>query len=194
MIPPRDTMSAEAAVVTWAVGSTNKAKVEAVRVCVTKCFPTTQHILISTAAPSGVSNQPMSADECITGATNRANHALEQFPDAHYGVGLEGGLEVVGGKYFECGWMCVVDRATGRVGLGSSARFQMSPVLMRPILEEGKELAEVMDRLTGATDVRSGLGAMGVLTGGYLGRAEAYMHGLMFALAPFLSERKYWEE
>lgn len=68
----------------------------------------------------------------------------------------------------------------------------MGPALMNPILNEKKELAEVMDALTGKTDVRSGLGAMGVLTAGHLGRAAAYEHGLIFALAPFLSEKKYW--
>lgn len=150
------------------------------------------------------------------------------FTSVHYGVGLEGGVETVGDKYFECGWMAIAaapsltpaaaatthdanhndrkneDGSSGcrgaisggsnryRIGIGSSARFEMSGVIMRMIIEEGKELADVMDQLTGQSDVRSNLGAMGVLTAGHLGRAAAYEHGLLFAMAPFLSEDRYW--
>ncbi|KAF8293616.1 hypothetical protein TcBrA4_0075370 [Trypanosoma cruzi] len=128
-----------------------------------------------------------------TGAQHRAHEALRLVPEAHYGVGLEGGLEKISDRWFECGWMYVIERSTGRCGIGSSARFEMSQKLMSKILDEGKELAEVMDEMTGETDVRSGQGAMGVLTAGYLNRAESYSHGLIFALAPFLSDHKYWE-
>jgi non-canonical (house-cleaning) NTP pyrophosphatase len=69
----------------------------------------------------------------------------------------------------------------------------MSARIMKYILEDGMELADVMDMLTGETDVRSHMGAMGVLTAGHLARAEAYAHGLIFAFAPFLSDKeKYW--
>lgn len=179
--------------VVWAVGTTNKAKVESVRAAVNKCFPAQVHEVKSVNVDSGVSNQPMSADETTKGAMNRAQRAIEQISDADFGVGLEGGLELINGKWFECGWMCVIEKSTGRIGLGSSARFEMSSVLMNPILNEKKELSEVIDSLTGETDVRSGLGAMGVLTAGHLGRAAAYEHGFLFALAPFLSDKKFWD-
>ena len=79
------------------------------------------------------------------------------------------------------------------MGWGSSARFEMSEKLMTP-LRQGEELAQVMDRLSGEQDVRSRQGAMGVLTAGHLGRAEAYEQGMIFALAPFLSDpKKYWD-
>eukprot|EP00796_Vickermania_ingenoplastis_P008928 gene8928-6264_t len=176
----------------WAVGTTNKAKLESVLSAVKKCFPNETHEVRAVSVESGVSNQPMSAEETTQGSINRAENAAAKIEDANYGVGLEGGLECINGKWFECGWMCVVHKSSGRRGIGSSARFEMSSTLMKPILHENKELAEVMDDLTGEKDVRSGLGAMGVLTAGYLGRAAAYEHGLIFALAPFLSDSKYW--
>ncbi|KAK7196936.1 hypothetical protein NESM_000636200 [Novymonas esmeraldas] len=176
----------------WAVGTTNRAKAESVVTVVNKCFPEASHEVRLCKVGSGVSDQPMTAEETQQGALNRAKAALDATPDADYGVGLEGGLERIAGRWFECGWMVVVERRTSRCGIGSSARFEMSEKLMRPILDEGKELAEVMDQLTGEEDVRSGLGAMGVLTAGHLGRAAAYEHGLMFALAPFLSDSRYW--
>ncbi|KEG12618.1 hypothetical protein DQ04_01571010 [Trypanosoma grayi] len=180
--------------IVWAVGTTNKAKVECVATAVRTCFPDKQHDVRPVPVASAVRAQPMSAAESQQGARYRANEALRLIPDAHYGVGLEGGLEKIEERWFECGWMYVVERSTGRHGMGSSARFEMSQRLMSKILNEGKELAEVMDELTGQTDVRSGQGAMGILTAGYLNRADCYLHGLFFALAPFLSDRKYWDK
>ncbi|KAG5497623.1 hypothetical protein JKF63_03888 [Porcisia hertigi] len=176
----------------WAVGTTNRAKAESVIAVVNKCFPQETHEVRLCSVNSEVSDQPMSAEETQKGALNRAKAALEAIPDADYGVGLEGGIEHIAGRWFECGWMVILDRRTGKCGIGSSARFEMREAIMGPILNEGKELAEVMDNLTGEKDVRSGLGAMGVLTAGHLGRAAAYEHGLVFALAPFLSHSKYW--
>jgi hypothetical protein len=40
------------------------------------------------------------------------------------------------------------------MGMGSSARFEISEKIIAK-LQQGKELAEVMDELTGKTDVRS---------------------------------------
>lgn len=41
------------------------------------------------AAPSGVSDQPMSDDEMIRGAKNRANHIKNTSLDADFWVGIE---------------------------------------------------------------------------------------------------------
>lgn len=180
--------------IVWAVGTTNKAKVACVEDAAKKCFTSISHSVVPIGVSSAVSAQPMSASECIAGARHRAKEALAAVPDARFGVGLEGGVEAIDDKWYECGWMCVVERGTGREGIGSSARFEMSQKIMRKLIDEKKELSEVMDELTGETDIRSGLGAMGVLTAGHLDRKEAYVHGLIFALAPFLSDKdKYWD-
>jgi non-canonical (house-cleaning) NTP pyrophosphatase len=58
--------------------------------------------------------------------------------------------------------MCVVDRQ-GKVGVGSSARFFVADsIVVR--LQKGQELAEVVAEHT-KSDVRAGLGMMGVITG-----------------------------
>jgi non-canonical (house-cleaning) NTP pyrophosphatase len=69
---------------------------------------------------SGVSEQPMSAGECLKGATNRANAARTYQGASHdYGVGIEGGLEeATKGLWLESGWMVVVDRE-GRKGVSA---------------------------------------------------------------------------
>jgi hypothetical protein len=60
----------------------------------------------------------------------------------------------------------VADRE-GRLGWGSSARFELSAKLVA-MLKEGKELADVIDEVSGKSDVRSNEGAMGIVTNGNL--------------------------
>jgi len=51
-----------------------------------------------------------------------------------------------------------------------------------------------MDAITGLHDVRSDQGAMGILTNGLLPRAHCYQHGIIFAFAPFISNKKFWSK
>ena len=68
---------------------------------------------------------PFSAQETMQGAINRAKAAMQvavtQHIVADYAIGLEGGLESVGERWFESGWIAVVNK-DGRIGLGTSAR------------------------------------------------------------------------
>ncbi|ELR25034.1 NTPase [Acanthamoeba castellanii str. Neff] len=159
------------------IGTTNPAKRAAVATVLDKLFPSGSQLL-AVSVPSGVSAQPFDVHE----TRRHDQHRLA-------GVGLEGGLELIGERYFECGWICVADRE-GRLGWGSSARFELSAKLVA-MLKEGKELADVIDEVSGKSDVRSNEGAMGIVTN--LSRAEAYSHGVWFAFAPFISPLKYWE-
>lgn len=134
----------------------------------------------------------MTDDETIEGAINRAKAALKAHPHALYGLGLEGGIQKTGTRYYEGCWVAVVD-AAGKTGIGCSAKFELSNKFMEHILK-GDELATVVDRLSGENDVRSRQGAMGVVTNGALTRTESLAHGVIFALAPFLSDARYWDE
>ncbi len=71
-------------------------------------------------------------------------------------------------------------------------KVQKDAVKLSPLLA-GKELAEVIDELTGRSDIRNQEGAMGLLTNGHLPRDVACSHGLFFAFGPFVSERVFWE-
>ena len=132
----------------------------------------------------------MTDEETIAGALNRARGALEKFPEASFGIGLEGGIQQTSGRYFESCWVAVCD-ATGKQGIGCSAKFELSNRFMEHILA-GEELATVIDRLSGQTDVRSSQGAMGIVTNGVLCRTESMTHGIIFAFASFVSDARYW--
>lgn len=133
----------------------------------------------------------MTDEESITGATNRARGALEKHPEARFGVGLEGGIQKTAGRYYESCWAVVCD-ANGKQGIGCSAKFELSSRFMEHILA-GDELATVIDRLSGQSDVRSSQGAMGIVTNGVLCRTESMTHGIIFAFASFVSDSRYWD-
>ena len=179
--------------VVLAVGTANRAKLDSVASAAERMF--SAHSIRAFPADSGVSAQPMSVAETMDGARNRAQGALaaaeEAGVSAEFGVGIEGGLEQIGPRWFEAGWVCVVRKADGATGFGSCGRYEVAGAIVRR-LQGGEELCEVMDDLSGTADVRSGLGMMGVVTNGLLPRAECYTHGLLFAFARFLSDARYW--
>jgi len=83
-----------------AVGSLNPVKIDAARLAFEAMWPGERYDVIGMTAKSGVSDQPMSDEEAILGATNRAKHVLQLVPDAAWGVGFEGGLHKIHDDYF----------------------------------------------------------------------------------------------
>jgi inosine/xanthosine triphosphatase len=200
-----------------AVGSQNATKVDAVRSVVDQIFASVhdasylsrsgrerspeprRNEVVGVNVPSGVSAQPLSASETRQGAIARAKAALASTPSAEYGVGVEGGLECVeardgrdGMAWYESAWVAVVDRR-GKLGTGTSARFEISEFIAHELLSGRTELAEIADRLSGQTDVRSTNGWLGVITNDLIKRKECQMQGIVFAFAPFISPNHYWE-
>jgi inosine/xanthosine triphosphatase len=181
-----------------AVGSRNKAKLRAAKVAIQKIFPKKTIEVYGYTVPSGVNPQPLSAQETITGAINRAKAALEQDLEAEYGIGMEGGLECIPDvkeeehKWFDCGWMAVVQKSSGKVSVASTARVPVGPGVVKALVQEKRELCDVIDEWSGKTDVRSNEGFEGLMTNGVLPRDEAYEHGLIFAFSKFVSNEIFW--
>ena len=173
-----------------AVGSKNPAKLKAAKTVVVKIFPKQKIKIVGVEVDSGVSKQPKSDDEAIKGAINRAKKALK-ISGADYAIGMEGGMHKIGNGWYESGWIAVVDKH-GNIGLGSSARWQVSKKISSELLK-GKELMEVVKALTNRSDVHTKEGIMGLITNGHLPRHVAYSHGILFAFAPFISHPKFWD-
>ncbi|KAL2914907.1 hypothetical protein HK105_205448 [Polyrhizophydium stewartii] len=172
------------------VGTKNPAKLRAAEQACIQMFPDRTIAVTGVAVPSNVRDQPLSDEECITGATNRAKAALAAHPDSHFALGIEGGAQKVGERWFESGWTVVL-HPDGRTGVGSSGRYELSPKIMARLLA-GTELADVVDDISGMKDVRSTQGAMGLVTNGLVPRDTAYVHGIMFAFGPFVAKAALW--
>ena len=171
-----------------AVGSKNPVKIEAVRLAFAKVWPDKKWEVVGVEVKSGVTDQPMSDKEGIMGAQNRAKRALEKLR-ADYGVGLEGGLQKIGRRWFCCGWLAVVNKK-GEVGLGSSARMVVPSAMIR-LIKTGKELGEVEDKLFGKSNAKQAEGYFGLMTKNVLTRMQGYRDGVIVALARFIQPQLF---
>lgn len=167
-----------------AVGSKNPTKLDAVLAAFKKVFPKISWEVTGVEVASGVADQPMSDKEAIEGATNRAKQALIAVPAAAYAVGLEGGLHQIGNRWFDSGWIVVVNRS-GILGIASSIRMYTPKKIMKPI-HTGQELGTVIDQIFGQTNSKHELGHFGLMTQGRYTRTEAYRDGVISALTRFL--------
>jgi inosine/xanthosine triphosphatase len=163
------------------VGSLNPVKVAAVANVVRRLWPSAT--VAGIAAPSGVAVQPLTDEEAISGALNRARVALAA-NEAQLGVGLEGNTVESAYGMFTTGWAAVVDQR-GVVGLGSSGRLPLpEPVALA--VRQGRELGLVMDELVGEVNTKQRQGAVGILTHGLISREGALEIAVLYALARFL--------
>ena len=169
-----------------AVGSTNPVKVTAVRHTVLRIWPEAEIIPVS--VPSGVSDMPMTDEETLTGARNRAMVARAAL-DADFGIGLEGGVHPEPFGLTLHGWVVVVD-GNGRIGIGGGGRLPLPEQIAQKVLA-GTELGHVMDDLLGDHNSKQKGGAVGALTNGLILREETFALAVAYALAPFVSPHLY---
>lgn len=166
-----------------AVGSQNPIKIEATRRAFEALWPEEKWEISGTDVSSGVSSQPMSDEESIRGARNRARHALKT-TGVDYGVGLEGGLHKIGKHYFDCGWIVVVDRA-GNEGIGSTGKILTPPRLLK-FIDQGMELGTANDIVFHTINSKQNEGHFGLMTKNVITRSDGYMHGVVLALSRFV--------
>jgi inosine/xanthosine triphosphatase len=171
-----------------AVGSQNPVKIEATKEAFLAIWPHEEFKIEGVSVPSGVSNQPMSDEESITGAKNRAKAALQE-TGADYGVGLEGGLQEIKGVWFDCGWVVIVDKE-GSEGIGATVKMETPPKAI-DMIKQGKELGEVMDILFERTNTKQAEGHFGLMTHNAITRTRGLRDAVISALARFLQPQLY---
>jgi inosine/xanthosine triphosphatase len=173
-------------IVRAAVGSTNPAKVEAVRRALAQLAPACA--LDAVDAPSGVGDQPFGEDATREGARARARAALIAV-SADIGFGLEGGVLLASDGVWLLSWVAAVTR-DGRIGEASGLRMRL-PDVAGPRLAAGEELGTVIDELFLTTSSKQHAGAVGLLTEGFVSRTEAFADLVAMACAPFLRPDLY---
>lgn len=161
------------------VGSTNPVKVGAVTEAFKKYWPECE--VVGVEVSSGVSSQPMSEEETVGGARNRARSCIG---DNDYGVGIEGGVCEIEDKMFECAWVAIVNKE-GVEGLGGGLYFEL-PAKVAEKIRQGGELGPIMEGIM-KFDVKRTSGAIGVFTKGQLDRKSAYVQILLSAMIKFVS-------
>jgi inosine/xanthosine triphosphatase len=169
-----------------AIGSQNPVKIAAVETIIRRVWP--DAVLTAVSPPTGVSQMPLSDDEMITGARNRAI-AARALTTADLGIGLEGGTHPQSFGLVLTGWVVITD-GNGREGLGSAGRLLVPSFIAQRILA-GEELGPVMDGVMNETHIAQKGGAVGAFTSGLFLRQDAFETAIIYALAPFVTPSLY---
>jgi inosine/xanthosine triphosphatase len=170
------------------VGTHNPLKVRATRNVLEKIF--SRVVVDGIEVDSGVGDQPIGLDETIQGAVNRAQNA---FMNVNLSVGIESGLlktpySITG--YLDLQWCAIYDGE--RITLGVSAGFEYPPAVLDEVLK-GKEVGEVMDRVTGVEKLGQKTGAVSYLSRGLLDRTENTEQCVLMAMIPRMNEGVYFK-
>lgn len=121
---------------------------------------------------SNVSAQPMSDNETMTGAINRANNAKQE-GNSDIGIGLEGGIMFERDQLFLCNWGALVYE--NETILASGAKILLPSEFIND-LQNGFELSTIMENYTNEKDIRSKEGAVGIFTNGRITRTQIFEH------------------
>jgi inosine/xanthosine triphosphatase len=170
------------------VASTNPVKIQAARLGFEKMFPDQAFDVTPLKIDSQVSDQPMSSEETLQGALNRAMAAARQAPDANYWAGIEGGVEDQGDEMIAFAWIVIY--TPGLVGKGRTGTFYL-PAPIVELIRQGKELGEADDIVFKQSNSKQANGAIGILTRNVIDRSGLYEHAVILALVPFKNPGLY---
>jgi len=171
------------------VGSTNPVKIKAVQKAMTLIFPDVKIDVAGVEVNSGVSNQPLSFEEIVLGARNRAKNAMKKV-HSDFSIGLEAGIVRI--PYTLTGWIdyafCAILDKNGIITLGSSPGFEYPPIVIQRVLNEKLEIGVIMDELVNEKDVKKKQGAVGFLSKGLFDRVEFLKTAVIMAFIPRIND------
>ena len=171
---------------TAAVGSTNPAKVEAVRRILGRLAP--DCALEAIDVPSGVGPMPLGEAAVRKGAEARARAALER-TGADVAFGLEGGAILEASDAWLTGHVVALTR-DGKLGEAAWGRMLL-PRVAAERLRGGEEIGDIIDELFARKDSKREAGAIGILTDGAMSRTDAFAYLVAMACARFLHPDLY---
>lgn len=160
---------------------------DAVREGLSVFFPEAIEV-VGVSVESGVSDQPMSDSETLTGAENRVKQALNKFPGSDYYVGLEGGVEQTASGLMAFAWMIISDGKN--IGRARTAGFFLPPKVAK-LVHEGMELGHADDVVFNKSNSKQQNGAVGLLTKDAITRKSLYVPAVQMAFIPFLNPELY---
>lgn len=172
-----------------AVGSLNPTKVKGVKEAYIKVFGE-RVIVIPTKVHSHVSPQPLSLEETLQGAINRAKEALSFIHDSYHGVGIEAGLfRLPTGHWIDVQVAVIISRE-GRMGVGIGPAFPIPEYVIRRVTRDFIEMEKVMEEISGVKSIGEKMGAIGFLTNNIIKREDLTRIAVLMALIPFMPWNK----
>jgi inosine/xanthosine triphosphatase len=179
---------------TLAIGSTNRVKIEALEEVLKEYPDLAGATVISCVVPSEISEQPLSLEEIIRGAKNRAKNAFTASSGATYAFGIESGLFPAPGTqsgYLEASICAIYDGSCHYIGL--SCGFEVPEQILNLVLQEKMDLSQACHHsgVTSDPKLGSGEGLIGILTKGRINRKAYTKQCIMTALVQLENSRFY---
>ena len=171
------------------VGSTNPVKINSTKAAFETAFPDEAFEVEGVTAVSDVRDQPMSSDETLLGARNRAKYVKNLRSDADYWIGIEGGIEEHEEVLEAFAWMVIIG-SDGTVGKARTSSFVL-PHEVSLLVRAGMELGQADDKVFNMKHSKQRNGAVGLLTNDLIDRSEYYKQAVILALVPFLKPELY---
>ena len=167
------------------IGSKNPTKVDALKNILIEYEMFKQIEVIGVEVETGVSDQPMSVDETIQGAKNRAKFAYNKVTNSKYAFGIESGFMKV--ESTKQGYMqiCVCAIFDGQnYHIGFSPSFECPIDIMNYILTDNLNLAQAANKsgYTADENVNKSEGVVGVLTKGKITRTDYSTYAIIMAM------------
>lgn len=181
-----------------AIGSLRQPKIDAVKAGFQKVqhfFPDAKSVeYLPRQVESNIPQMPLSLAELMEGAYNRAENLRDADMEADFYVGLEGGFfkhqhPLLPPQYFLQGWVYVSDGEHG--AFGATGTVAVPAVVAQEVVDNRKELGDIIDAYGGAQNIRDRDGAFGVFTRGLLTRQASFEFAVMSAFAPFYNRELY---
>lgn len=168
-----------------AIGSTNIIKIQAVEEVLNTYAQFVDAEIHAFSVSSEVAEQPLSLEEIITGAKNRAKNSYSSCAGCHYSFGIESGLFEAPGTqtgFLEACICCIYDSNTYYTGL--SCGFEVPAPILKIILNKKSDLNQACNEagITTNAQLGSAEGIIGILTKGRVNRKEYTKQCIITAL------------
>ena len=178
---------------TLALGSINRVKIEALVEVIQEYPNLSGATVISHAVSSDVSEQPISLEETIRGAKNRAEKAFHA-SSSTYGFGIESGLFAAPGSksgFLEACICAIYDGTHHYIGL--SCGFEVPQQILDLVFQKKMDLSQACHYSGISSDPKlgSGEGLIGILTKGRIDRKKYTKQCITTALIQLENSRLY---
>ncbi len=173
------------------IGSKNIVKINALKETIKNYEFLSKAEIIPKEVNSDVRDQPMTIDETVDGAINRAKAS---YKDCDYSIGIESGFMKV--KRAKTGYMeitiCAIYDGTD-TSLGFSPSFECPPKVMKNIINNNQDLTQACNSVGLTADPKLGQaqGLVGILTKGRLKRKDYTKHAITMALIQLDNKELY---
>jgi len=185
---PRKTVTSGRGRSVVVIGSRNRAKTQGVRRAFKHFLKDVEFKELDVTAL--VKIQPMSMDQTVKGAKQRAELAIKS-QGAGFGVGVEAGLVELPEGFFLNVQIAAIADTENHLSFGCSSGFPIPTRFVERLKQNSEELDRYTHELAGAKKVREEEGIVYRLSGGRMSRVEMTEQCVSMALIPWLNGKLY---